>query len=197
VPEPTFDELIEAMKAGAGVLQNADVDFVLTGGLAAWARGGPKSEHDVDFLVRPADADRALAAFEEAGMRTERPPEGWLVKAWHANGTLIDAIFSPSGGPVTDETIERAPVLEVMALRIRVARLEDVFATKLLALTEQEPDFGDLLELARALREQVDWDEVRERTSASPFAHAFFTLVEGLGVVVPEGEAVSRLSTTE
>ena len=37
---------------------------MLGGGLSAWARGGPKSEHDVDFLVRPDDADAALAAFE-------------------------------------------------------------------------------------------------------------------------------------
>jgi len=33
------------------------------------------------------------------------------------------------------------------------------------------------------LREQIDWDEVRVRTEASPFARAFFTLVEELGVV--------------
>ena len=33
--------------------------------------------------------------------------------------------------------------------------------SKLLALTEQEPDFGSVLEWARALREQIDWDDVR------------------------------------
>jgi predicted nucleotidyltransferase len=183
VPEPTFDELIEAMKAAAGVLQQREIEFVLSGGLAAWARGGPKSEHDVDIFVRPRDAEAALAAFDDAGMRTERPPEGWLYKAWHENGTLIDLIFSPAGGAVTDEMLERAPVLEVMALRIRVSSLEDVMVTKLLALNEQEPSFGGVLELARALREQIDWDEVRTRTEASPFARAFFTLVEELGVV--------------
>ncbi|HEY6463180.1 MAG TPA: hypothetical protein VIY73_23585, partial [Polyangiaceae bacterium] len=93
--------------------------------------------------------------------------------------------YSPAGGPVTDETIERAPVIEVMALRVRVCSLEDLMTTKLLALNEQEPEFGSLLELARALREQVHWDDVRARTEASPFARAFFTLVEGLGVVEP------------
>ncbi len=183
MPEATFDELIEAMKTGAGILQQVEIPFVLGGGLAGWARGGPKSEHDVDFLVRPDDADAALAAFERAGLRTEQPPEGWLYKAWHPNGTLIDLIFSPAGGPITDQRIEDAPLLEVAALRVHVQPLEELFATKLLALTEQEPDFGDLLELARALREQVDWDSVRARTEASPFAKAFFTLVEELGIV--------------
>ena len=183
MPEPTFDELIDAMKTGAGVLQEADIPFVLGGGLSAWARGGPKTEHDVDFLVRKSDADAAIDAFEQAGMTVERPPEGWLYKAWHPNGALIDLIFNPSGGPITDELIERSPVVEVMALRIRVLSLEDVFTTKLLAITEQEPDFGAVLELARALREQVDWENVRIRTGSSPFAKAFFTLVEELGIV--------------
>jgi hypothetical protein len=183
MPEPTFEEMVDAMKDAVAVLQTHDIPFVLGGGLAAWARGGPRSEHDVDLLIREHDANKALSAFEEAGMRTERPPEGWLVKAWHDNGTLVDLIFSPAGGPITDETIERAPVIEVMALRLRVSSLEDLMTTKLLALNEQEPDFGGVLELARALREQVDWEDVRVRTEASPFARSFFTLVEGLGVV--------------
>jgi predicted nucleotidyltransferase len=183
VPEPTFDELIEAMKTGAGILQENEIPFVLGGGLSAWARGGPKTEHDVDFLIRRHDAEAAFEAFERAGMKVERPPEGWLYKAWHENGALIDLIFNPSGGPITDELIESSPTIEVMALRIRVLSLEDVFATKLLAITEQEPEFGAVLELARALREQVDWETVRARTESSPFAKAFFTLVEELGIV--------------
>ena len=66
-----------------------------------------------------------------------------------------------------------------MALRINVSTLEDVMTAKLMAITEQEPDFSAVLEWARALREQIDWDDVRARTEASPFAKAFFTLVEG------------------
>jgi hypothetical protein len=188
VPESSFDELIEAMKASAGILQRTEIPFVLGGGLSAWARGGPKSEHDVDFLLRPEDAEAALAAFDAAGWKTERPPEGWLYKAWHENGALVDLIFNPASGPITDEIIDRAPVAEVMALRINVSTLEDVMVSKLLAMTEQEPDFSGVLEWARALREQIDWPNVRARTEASPFARAFFTLVEGLGIV--EGVAV-------
>src|ERR1700748_2783295 len=76
-----------------------------------------------------------------------------------------------------------SPQLEVAALRVHVFSLEDVMTGKLLAITEQEPDFGQLLSYARSLREQIDWDEVRARTESSPFARAFFTLVEGLGIV--------------
>jgi hypothetical protein len=183
VPESSFDELIEAMKSAAAILQQAEIPFVLGGGLSAWARGGPKSEHDVDLLVRPQDAEAALAAFDASGWRTERPPEGWLYKAWHENDALVDLIFNPASGPITDEIIERAPVAEVMALRINVSTLEDAMTAKLMAITEQEPDFSAVLEWTRALREQIDWEVVRARTEASPFAKAFFTLVEALGIV--------------
>ena len=186
MPESSFDELIVAMKAAAGILQQAEIPFVLGGGLSAWARGGPKSEHDVDLLVRPKDAEEALSAFEAEGWRTERPPEGWLYKTWHENGALVDLIFNPASGPITDQLIERAPIAEVMAVRVNVSTLEDVMTAKLMAITEQEPDYSAALEWARALREQIDWDIVRQRTEASPFAKAFFTLVESLGVVDSE-----------
>ena len=185
MPEPTFEELIEAMKAAVGILQSAEIPFVLGGGLSAWARGGPRSEHDVDFLIRVEDVDVALDAFEAAGWETARPPEGWLVKTWHPNGSLVDLIYNPASGPITDELIERAPLAEVMAVLVHVSTLEDVMVSKLMAMTEQEPNFGRVLEWSRALREQIDWDTVRAQTEASPFARAFFTLVEGLGIVEP------------
>ena len=80
-PPDNFPDLIEAMKAAAAALRDADVPYLLGGGLAAWARGGPPTEHDVDFFVKEADAERALAALMDAGMKPERPPEGWLLKA--------------------------------------------------------------------------------------------------------------------
>jgi len=66
---------------------------------------------------------------------------------------------------------------------VLVASADDLLVTKLLAITEQSPDYRAILEIARALREQVDWDQVETRTSSSPFARAFFTLGEGLGIV--------------
>ena len=182
---PETARLVAAMKRASGAMRDAGVPFMLAGGLACWARGGPQTDHDVDFYVKPDDADRALDALTKAGFRPERPPEGWLLKAYDEDETLVDLIFSPSGGEVTDEMIERAEEREVMAVRLRVATLEDVMTTKLLALNEQEPDFGSVLEIARMLREQMRWDEIRERTAGSPWAKAFFTLVEELDIVQP------------
>lgn len=177
-----FAPLLQSMKRAAAALRQADVDFMLGGGLAIWARGGPPSYHDVDFFVREQDAERALEALAEAGMEPERPPEDWLYKA-HDGGVLVDLVFRPSGGPISDEHFARASLLEVHAQTMLVASIDDVLVTKLLALTEQEPDFRPVLEVARALREQIDWEDVEARSRSSPFARAFFTLVEGLGIV--------------
>ena len=80
-PGENFPELIESMKRAAAALRDAEVPYMLGGGLAAWARGGPPTEHDVDFFVRPDDAERALDALVAAGMKAERPPDNWLLKA--------------------------------------------------------------------------------------------------------------------
>ncbi len=66
---------------------------------------------------------------------------------------------------------------------MRVLAPTDVLATKLLALKEHEVDYDSVLEIARALREQIDWDVLRASgRRASPYAKAFFTLVDELGV---------------
>jgi predicted nucleotidyltransferase len=179
-----FDDLIETLKKAAAILEDADVPFVLGGGLASWARGGPETEHDLDLFVRPEDAERALEAFTEAGLRTERPPEQWLYKAWNGD-VLIDIIFAPKGGEIGNDSFERADEIEVAAVRMKVMALEDVLIAKLLALGEHELDYESVLEIARSLREQIDWQEVRSQTAESPYARAFFCLLEELGLLEP------------
>jgi predicted nucleotidyltransferase len=188
-----FESILAAMRKGAGALKQAEVPFLLGGGLACWARGGPPTDHDVDFLLRPEHAEAGLEALGKAGMKTERPPEHWLLKAYD-DDVLVDLIFEPSGLRVDDGMFERAEELEVRAVLMQVASLEDVVTTKLMALTEQHLDYHSVLEIARTLREQIDWEWVREQTSASPYAKAFFTLVEELGIVYPRRTgSVSRI----
>jgi hypothetical protein len=64
-----------------------------------------------------------------------------------------------------------------------VMSLEEILIGKLLAIDEQRLDYGPPLEIARALRERIDWQEVREHTRASPYARAFFSLLAELRIV--------------
>jgi hypothetical protein len=192
--EQPFMDIEHALKRAAAVLRDAGIPFLLGGSLASWARGGPQTRHDLDLILKPEDAERALETLQQAGMRPERPPEDWLLKAWDGD-TLIDLIYCPKGLPVDDDLIARGEELSVLGMDIRVMALEDVMATKLLALTEHSLRYEGLLQIARALREQIDWPVVRARTADSPFARAFFVLAEGLGIV-PESGSGSRPQPT-
>ena len=176
-----FEEISNSLKRATAALREASVPFLLGGSLASWARGGPETRHDLDLMVKSEDAERALEVLADAGMRPERPPEGWLYKAWDGD-VLVDLIFAPKGIEMTDEVIARGQQREVLGIEVRVMALEDVLATKLLALDEHSLDYSTILQIVRALREQIDWQELRRRTGDSPFAKAFFVLVEELGV---------------
>ena len=174
-------ELLPTLKKAAAALERDRVPFLLGGSLACWARGGPAVAGDLDVMVRPVDAERALAALVGAGMREERPPEQWLVKAWDGDH-LVDVIFDAAGLPITDEVFGRAEQLSVGAMLMPVMALEDVLTTMLWAIDERSLDYEHVLQIARSLREQIDWHQVRERTADSPYAAPFFTLVERLGI---------------
>jgi hypothetical protein len=176
-----LDELLSTLKKAAAALEAERVPFLLGGGLGCWARGGPPSSKDIDLMVKREDAERALEALAQTGMRPERPPEQWLYKAWDGD-VMIDLIFEPAGIRVTDAVIERGEELNAAGMPVPVMALDDIMATKLMALDEHNVDYADLLSIGRALREQIDWPGLRERTSSSPFATAFFALAEGLGI---------------
>jgi hypothetical protein len=182
VPAVQAEHLLDALKQVAAALREADIPFAVGGGLAAWARGGPPTEKDIDLLIREADCDRALQALEQLGLQTERPPEGWLVKAFDAD-VLVDLIHRPSGLTVDDQFLARCDELSVHALPMLVMPVDDLMVTKLLSLTEHHLDYGPILEISRALREQIDWGGLWARTSGSPFARAFFALVQELGIM--------------
>jgi hypothetical protein len=187
-PEPpAIRDIAETMKRTAAALREAGVPFALGGSVAFWARGGPETARDLDVIVRREDAETALAALESAGMDPERPPEGWLLKAWDGD-VLVDLIWELSGLGEVGEALERAEELTVAALPIHVIALEDAMVSKLLSLDEHHLDLEPSLRIARAVREQLDWRQVRTRTQDSPFAQAVLFLLERLGVVAAEDQ---------
>jgi hypothetical protein len=194
--EQPFSDIEATLKKAAGALRDADVPFLLGGSLASWARGGPETRHDLDLMIRREDVDRAVAALTGAGMRAEDPPEEWLVKAWDGD-VLVDLIFAPKGVPMDDEVFARGEEMPVLSMQMRVMSLDDVVITKLMAITEQHLRYEGVLAIARALREQIDWEHVRAATVSSPFARAFFVLLEGLEILPPRRDAPQTSARAE
>jgi Uncharacterised nucleotidyltransferase len=188
-----FEEIETTLRRSAAALKEAGVPFMLGGSLAVFARGGPESCSDLDLVVKPEDAERALDVLLGLGMQREDPPEDWLLKAWDGK-VLIDLIFAPLALRIDDRLFESADTISVLSIQMPVMRLEDVFATKLMSLTDHYLDYEGLLKLVRAVREQVNWDEVRQRTRSSPYARAFFALLDELNVVPAEQPAAQAES---
>ena len=123
-------------------------------------------------------------------MPSKRSAVGWSMPGEGASPTwrgrvcvhLLCSIAEPMGPLVTDDLIMGADEIEFDGVTMRFERLEEDMVSKLLALSEAEPEFGKALHVARCVREQVDWAEVRRRTQGSPFARAFFEIADSLEI---------------
>lgn len=179
------DAILETLKrAGAG-LKEAGVRFALAGGCAGYARGAAPSLHDVDFALVEEDVPLALKTLENLGFRTAKPPEDWLVKAFDEQDVLVDLIFSLAERPVTEAMIARADPINTAALTLPVLEATDLVISWILPMSEHSCDYGSLLPVVRAMREQVDWNKVASVTAPSPYASTFVTLLERLHIIDP------------
>ena len=176
------DEIRDLLKRTAVALKEGDVPFALCGGYAAWVRGAPEPDHDADFLVPATESERAAKVLADAGLEVVDPPEDWLTKVVSGN-SFVDVLWRTCGHPVESDVIDRSEVLPVLSVHMPVLTATDIVVTKLHALDEHYCDFGRLLPVARALREQVDWDLVRRDVVDNDFAAVFLLLLERLSIV--------------
>lgn len=173
--------LREALKLVAVTLKGGDAPFALTGGYALWARGGPEPDHDVDFMVAEEDAPAVADRLAEKGLRVDQPPEDWLFKVY-VDDAMVDVLYRTAGVSVDRERLQDVDDMEVESVRMPVLSATALMVDKLNAMEEHACDFGAVLPVARAVREQVDWQAVAEGTSQNDFAAAFLFLLERLGV---------------
>ena len=176
------EEIRDLLKRTAVALKEAGVPFALCGGYAAWVRGAPEPDHDADFLVPQSESERATKVLLDAGLDVEDPAEDWLTKVVSGN-SFVDVLWRTCGHPVETDLIERAEMLPVLSVQMPVLAATDIVVTKLMALDEHYCDFSRMLPVARALREQVDWAEVRRQVAGNDFAVVFLELLDRLDVV--------------
>ncbi|HET9873487.1 MAG TPA: nucleotidyltransferase [Propionibacteriaceae bacterium] len=176
-----LQSLRDALKRSASALKHDGVQFALGGSYALWVHGAPEPDHDVDLVVTEHDVPAAVDSLTAAGFRIERPPEDWLFKAY-ADEALVDVLHRLQGDPVDQNLIDTAQEYEVLGLRIPVLPPTEIITTKMLSLSEHYCDFGRLLAVVRAVREQLDWTRIRAATAKHPFAEAFLLLIDRLEI---------------
>ncbi|MEV6734277.1 MULTISPECIES: hypothetical protein [unclassified Streptomyces] len=186
LPKDHTQAILETTKHVAALLKRSGQPFALAGSVAAFAHGLPAHfQHDTDFCVRPEDADAAIKSLEDGGIAMRRAPEDWLVKG-RSGGEQIDLIFELARRPVNTELLERASVKAVDSVWMPVLAPTDLMESRLTALCEHYCDFGDLLPMARMLREQIDWKRLDRDHRSAPLPDAFLHLLQRLHVIERE-----------
>jgi hypothetical protein len=176
------DALQTGLKRVAVALKESGVPFALAGGYAAWVHGAPEPAHDVDFLISESDAESARKHLQARGIEVIEPAEDWLFKA-RVDEIVVDVLFRGQGLD-PEGMLERAETLSVLSVRMPVLAATDVTVEKLLALDEHYCDLAAVLPVLRALREQVDWVDLRRRVCGHPFAEAVLFLADRLEIAV-------------
>lgn len=143
-------------------IERGEVPYVLIGGLASAVVGRPRYSADVDLLVHPHDARRALGLLAARGFETEETNPHWLFKATR-DGVLVDLLFKgPRDVYLDEEMLKRARVAPVLGRAVRVAPPEDLLVMKALVHDEETPrHWHDALGILAA--GDLDWDYLVER----------------------------------
>ncbi|MEU5755811.1 nucleotidyltransferase family protein [Streptomyces sp. NPDC047853] len=179
--------ILQAAKQVGSILKKKEHPFALAGSVAVYAHGGTQNlQHDVDFCIRPDDAEAVAATLREAGLAVYTPPEDWLLKA-NCLGQQVDLIFELAHEPVTAELLARAQDLSVDSVLMPVLSPTDLLHGLLAAFSEHHCDFGAVLPIARTLREKIDWEELRRECGDDPMPAAFFFILERLDIIPPAG----------
>ncbi|HZF89065.1 hypothetical protein [Streptomyces sp.] len=185
LPRDRTQAILEATKQVGTLLKRNGHRFALAGSVAAYTHGaGTNLQHDADFCVRPEDAETVAATLRQGGLEVRTPPEDWLLKT-ECFGQSVDIIFRLAHRPVTTEMLDRAEEMPVQSVLMPVLSATDLVASLVSAFTEHYCDFGAVLPVARALREKVDWEEVRRECGEDPMPAAFLFLLERLNVIAP------------
>lgn len=192
---PASEEVTRVLARAISALDDKDVPYLVMGGLAAAAFARPRTTEDIDFFVKPEDANRALDALEAAGCDVEETEPMWLYKAW-MDGVLIDVIFRSSGEIyLDDDMVRRGVVREIRGTRTTLISPEDFLVIKAVATTEQGAHhWYDALGLIA--RHPIDWTYLVERARQAGPRRVLSLLLyaESNDMAVP-AEAVERLFT--
>lgn len=174
-------------------LESDDVPYVVIGGLASAALGRPRASGDVDILVTPQDARRALAALQRAGFTTEETNPAWIFKATK-EGVLVDVLFKMKGDIYLDaEMLARAETCEVHGRPASVIPREDLVVVKALAHDEESTrHWFDALSVVAA--GNLDWDHLERRAAKGPRrVLSLLVYATSVDLVVPPS-VIQRLS---
>jgi len=169
-------------------LEENEVPYATFGSLASNVYGRPGASGDIDILVAPPDADRALEVLDQAGFSTQKTDPSWIYKAV-LEGVLIDIIFKVKAGVYLDEEVRsRLQQRDYRGHRIRLVSPEDAVVIEALSDEDQARShwFNALAILAAC--SELDWEYFERRARyGTRRVLSLLLYAQSNDYVVPEG----------
>lgn len=149
------------------IMEASGIPYALIGGFATKSMGRPRITHDIDFFVRPDDANKVLEVLESKGFTTQKRDPFWLFKGWKED-ILVDIIFKSSGDIYFDEDVQahvrRMPYL---GRYVNAISPEDFMVIKAAAHQEHNPHhWHDALAVLK--QGNLDWEYLLRRAKNAP-----------------------------
>ena len=148
------------------LLERERIPYVVAGAYSlAYHAGIVRHTKDLDVFLKRADVDRALAAFDAAGYRTERTHPHWLVKAYASDDAFIDLIFRNANGlcEVDDDYFQHAVKGDALGRRAPLIPAEELIWSKSFVQARERFDGADINHVLRARGHQLDWARLIRR----------------------------------
>lgn len=161
-----FDERCATFyRRAMDLLREAKVPFLVGGAFALQRYGGIlRDTKDFDVFIRPSDAERAVAAFDSAGYRTEMLAPHWIAKAF-SDDLLVDLIFSSGNGVATvdDDWFAHAVDAELLGVLAKLVPPEEMIWQKAYIMERERFDGADVIHIIRRQADRLDWDRLLSR----------------------------------
>ena len=190
---PEAGNLLAILDETIAVLGEAEISFLLMGGLATSVLGRGRGVTDIDIFVRDQDVAPTLEALEAAGFETLIVSPNWLAKAIK-DGILVDVISrSTHDISLTDEIVEHAIEVDVEGRRLRSVSPEDLIVMKAVATDEDTARYWhDALSLLG--RPDLDWPYLVRRAKKHGARRVLSLLffAQSIDLLVPQ-DVVSEL----
>jgi predicted nucleotidyltransferase len=186
------DAIRAVLREVAESLDASKIPYVVIGGMASALLGRPRCSSDIDLLVKPQDAGRALGVLGEAGFTTEQTNPHWLYKAFR-DGVLVDLLFKVKGDIyLDDEMLARAPRHELDGQTLRLVPPEALIVMKALVHDEETPrHWYDALGLIA--NGPLDWEYLLRQSRKGPQrVLSLLVYASSMGLPIPR-EAIRQL----
>jgi predicted nucleotidyltransferase len=159
--------IAEVLALATRTLERGSIPYLLIGGMASAALGRPRCSSDIDLLILPECAEKALEQLEREGFETERTNPHWLFKAFRQQ-VLVDILFKSKGDIYLDDAmLQRARRVDFGGSPVRVISPEDLIVIKALAFDEETSrHWYDALGLIA--EGELDWDYLVYRARKGP-----------------------------